>query len=224
MRNYSIAIDGPAGAGKSSVAKAIAKKLNFVYVDTGAMYRAFGLYYLRKGISLEMEEDVNKEVSNVTIEMINKDDGVKIYLNGDDVTTAIRTEEASRGASKVSVYPMVREKMVKLQQEIAKKTNVIMDGRDIGTVVLPNATLKIYLTASTDVRAERRYLEQTEKGIKVDLSEIKKDIEERDYRDMHRSTSPLKQADDAILVDTSDMNKEEVIEEILNLCRKKDIL
>ncbi len=223
MKNFSIAIDGPAGAGKSTVAKEIAKRLKFIYIDTGAMYRAFGLYYLKNNISLDNEEDVNKYVSQVTIEMENQAGENKLFLNQEDVTKEIRTEEASRGASKVSVYPMVREKMVELQQEMASKNNVVMDGRDIGTVVLPHATLKIYLTASVEVRAERRYKEQTEKGMDVNLDDIKKDIEERDYRDMHRETSPLKQASDAILVDTSSMNKDEVISEILKLCQDRGI-
>ena len=223
MKNFSIAIDGPAGAGKSTVAKEIAKRLNFIYIDTGAMYRAFGLYYLKNNISLDNEDDVNKYVSSVTIEMENKDGENKLFLNQEDVTKEIRTEEASRGASKVSVYPKVREKMVELQQEMASKNNVVMDGRDIGTVVLPEATLKIYLTASVLVRAERRYKEQMEKGMDVNLEDIKKDIEERDYRDMNRETSPLKQASDAILVDTSSMNKDEVITEILKLCQDRGI-
>lgn len=223
MKKFSIAIDGPAGAGKSTVAKEIAKRLNFIYIDTGAMYRAFGLYYLKNNISLDNEEDVNKYVSLVTIEMENQDGENKLFLNQEDVTKEIRTEEASRGASKVSVYPKVREKMVELQQEIASKNNVVMDGRDIGTVVLPEATLKIYLTASVLVRAERRYKEQMEKGMDVNLEDIKKDIEERDYRDMNRETSPLKQASDAILVDTSSMNKDEVISEILKLCQDRGI-
>ncbi len=223
MKNYSIAIDGPAGAGKSSVSKEIAKRLGIVYIDTGAMYRAFGLYYLKNNLSLDEEEVVNMNVSNVVIELKNEDEETKIYLNQEDVTTEIRTEGASVGASKVSVYPKVREKMVKLQQEIACKSSVIMDGRDIGTVVLPNATLKIYLTASVDERAKRRYKEQLLKGMDVKLEDIKKDIEERDYRDMHRETSPLKQADDAILLDTSNLTQEEVIEEILKLCRERDI-
>lgn len=223
MKNFSIAIDGPAGAGKSTVAREIAKRLNFIYIDTGAMYRAFGLYYLKNNISLDNEEDVNKYVSLVTIEMENQDGENKLFLNQEDVTKEIRTEEASRGASKVSVYPKVREKMVELQQEMASKNNVVMDGRDIGTVVLPQATLKIYLTASVLVRAERRYKEQMEKGMEVNLEDIKKDIEERDYRDMNRETSPLKQASDAILVDTSSMNKDEVISEILKLCQDRGI-
>ena len=155
--------------------------------------------------------------------MENQDGENKLFLNQEDVTKEIRTEEASRGASKVSVYPKVREKMVELQQEMASKNNVVMDGRDIGTVVLPEATLKIYLTASVLVRAERRYKEQMEKGMDVNLEDIKKDIEERDYRDMNRETSPLKQASDAILVDTSSMNKDEVISEILKLCQDRGI-
>lgn len=221
MKNFNIAIDGPAGAGKSTVAKEIAKRLNFVYIDTGAMYRAFGLYYLKKGISLDNEEDVDRYLNDVNIEMENNAGIIKLFLNKEDVTTAIRTEEASRGASKVSVYSEVREKMVELQRKMAKKTSVVMDGRDIGTVVLPNANLKIYLTASVEERAKRRYLEQTEKGMNVNLEDIKKDIEERDYRDMHRDVSPLKQASDAVLIDTSNITQEEVVEKILKLCKDR---
>ncbi len=221
--NYSIAIDGPAGAGKSTVAKEIAKRLGFIYIDTGAMYRAFGLYYLNNGLSLDDEELVNSKVSLVKIEMKNIDGENKIYLNNEDISLDIRTEEASRGASKVSVYTHVREKMVELQQEMALKNSVVMDGRDIGTVVLPNANLKVYLTASVEERAKRRYLEQTKKGMKVNLEDIKKDIEERDYRDMNRSVSPLKQASDAILIDTTNMEIEEVINKILNLCKDRGI-
>ena len=221
--NYSIAIDGPAGAGKSTVAKEIAKRLGFIYIDTGAMYRAFGLYYLNNGLSLDDEELVNSKVSLVKIEMKNIDGENKIYLNNEDVSLDIRTEEASRGASKVSVYTRVREKMVELQQEMALKNSVVMDGRDIGTVVLPNANLKVYLTASVEERGKRRYLEQTKKGMNVNLEDIKKDIEERDYRDMNRSVSPLKQARDAILIDTTNMEIEEVINKILNLCKDRGI-
>ncbi len=221
MKNFNIAIDGPAGAGKSTVAKEIAKRLNFVYIDTGAMYRAFGLYYLKKGISLDNEEDVDRYLNDVNIEMENNAGIIKLFLNKEDVTTAIRTEEASRGASKVSVYSEVREKMVELQRKMAKKTSVVMDGRDIGTVVLPDADLKIYLTASVEERAKRRYLEQTEKGMNVNLEDIKKDIEERDYRDMHRDVSPLKQASDAVLIDTSNITQEEVVEKILKLCKDR---
>ena len=221
--NYSIAIDGPAGAGKSTVAKEIAKRLGFIYIDTGAMYRAFGLYYLNNGLSLDDEELVNSKVSLVKIEMKNIDGENKIYLNNEDISLDIRTEEASRGASKVSVYTHVREKMVELQQEMALKNSVVMDGRDIGTVVLPNANLKVYLTASVEERAKRRYLEQTKKGMKVNLEDIKKDIEERDYRDMNRSVSPLKQASDAILIDTTNMEIEDVINKILNLCKDRGI-
>lgn len=221
MKNFNIAIDGPAGAGKSTVAKEIAKRLNFVYIDTGAMYRAFGLYYLKKGISLDNEEDVDRYLNDVNIEMENNAGIIKLFLNKEDVTTAIRTEEASRGASKISVYSEVREKMVELQRKMAKKTSVVMDGRDIGTVVLPDADLKIYLTASVEERAKRRYLEQTEKGMNVNLEDIKKDIEERDYRDMHRDVSPLKQASDAVLIDTSNITQEEVVEKILKLCKDR---
>ncbi len=219
MKKISIAIDGPAGAGKGTIAKLLAKKLGYVYIDTGAMYRATGLYYSKQNIDFSDENKINELIDNVDIKMTYDAGILKVYLNSEDVTEEIRTEEASRGASKVSVFPKVREKMVKLQQQMAESLNVIMEGRDIGTVVLPNATLKIFLTASVEVRAERRYKEQIEKGMDVTLEAIKKDIEERDYRDSHRETSPLKQAHDAIVVDSSNMTIDEVVESILKLIK-----
>ncbi len=219
MKKISIAIDGPAGAGKGTIAKLLAKKLGFIYVDTGAMYRAVGLYYTRLGIDFTDEEKIKELLDNIKINMTYDTGNLRVYLNNEEVTLDIRTEEASRGASKVSVFPCVREKMVKLQQEMALKSHVVMEGRDIGTVVLPDATLKIFLTASTDVRAKRRFKEQKEKGLDVNLEDIKKDIEERDERDSNRETSPLKRASDAILVDSSDMTIDEVVNHILKLLK-----
>ena len=217
MKKYfNLAIDGPAGAGKSTIAKEVAKRLNFIYVDTGAMYRAVGLYYINKKIDVTNEEEVNKEIDNINVEVKILDDGIKLFLNGEDVTDKIRTPEVSDSASKVSVHKLVRERMVAMQQEIAKKNNIVMDGRDIGTVVLPNADLKIYLTASVEERANRRYKEYIDKGEEADLEQIKKDIEERDYRDMHRDISPLREAEDAVHLDSTGMAIEEEISYIMD--------
>jgi len=217
MKKYfNLAIDGPAGAGKSTIAKEVAKRLGFIYVDTGAMYRAVGLYYINKNIDVENEEEVNKVLDDINVEFKIMDDGIKLFLNGDDITDKIRTQEVSNAASKVSVHKLVREKMVSMQQEIAKKNNIVMDGRDIGTVVLPDADLKIFLTASVEERANRRYKEYIDKGLEADLEQIKKEIEERDYRDTHRDNSPLREADDAIHLDSTGMEIEEEINYILD--------
>lgn len=219
--SYSIAIDGPAGAGKSTIAKMIAKKRELIYVDTGAMYRAMALYLIRKGIKPEESERISAECENadITIRYENKEQVV--YLNGENVNAYLRTEEVGNMASKSSVNPKVREKLVSLQQKLAATAEVIMDGRDIGTVVLPNADVKIYLTASSAVRAKRRFDELVAKGEAPDLAEIEADIIERDHRDMNREISPLKQADDAILVDTSYMTIEEVVDRIIEISDEK---
>lgn len=219
--SFSIAIDGPAGAGKSTIAKKIAKELNLIYVDTGAMYRAMALFMIRNQINPDHEEAITKtcELADITIRY---EDGVQVvYLNGENVNPYLRTEEVGNMASKSSVNKRVREKLVELQRKLAESTDVIMDGRDIGTCVLKNANVKIYLTASSEVRAQRRFLELTQKGETCDFDAIKKDIEERDYRDMHREFSPLKQAEDAIVVDSSNMNIEEVVAEIIKISNKK---
>lgn len=219
--SYNVAIDGPAGAGKSTIAKAVAKKMNLIYVDTGAMYRAMALFMIREGISSDDVAGIVAKCKEADI-TIGYEDGVQVvYLNGENVNPYLRTEEVGNMASATSVQPAVREKLVELQQELAAKSDCIMDGRDIGTCVLPNAQVKIYLTASSAVRAKRRYDELTAKGEFCDLAKIQADIEERDYRDMHREHSPLKQADDAIRVDTSDMGIEEVIAKLLNFVRDK---
>ena len=206
---FNLAIDGPAGAGKSTIAKLVAKELGYIYVDTGAMYRAVALYYINNNIDVTNEEEVNKLINDINVEFKIIDDNIRLFLNGEDVTDKIRTPEVSDGASKVSVHKLVRERMVSMQQEIAKKNNIVMDGRDIGTVVLPNADVKIYLTASVEERANRRYKEYIEKGEEADLEQIKKDIEERDYRDTHRENSPLREADDAIHMDSTGMEIDE---------------
>lgn len=214
MKKINIAIDGPAGAGKSTIAKALAKQLNIVYVDTGAMYRAIGLYFSRKQVAKDDVETVERECANIDVSIGYEDGEQIVYLNGENVNGLIRTPEAGMMASAFSVHKKVREKMVELQQALAKKTSVVMDGRDIGTVVLPEAEVKIYLTASSSVRAKRRYNELVQKGIDCDLEQLKKEIEERDYQDMTREVSPLKKAEDAIELDTSDLWIEEVIEKM----------
>ncbi len=216
---YNIAIDGPAGAGKSTIAKIVAKELGFIYVDTGAMYRTMALACIRAGIQAEKENEIIANCQNVKVELKYEDGLQKIYLNNEDVSTEIRKEEVGNMASAIAVYGPVREILVKMQQEIAASNNVVMDGRDIGTAVLPNADLKIYLTASVETRALRRYKELVEKGQKCDIKQIEADIADRDYRDMNRDVSPLKQADDAVLVDSSEMDIKQVVETITKLVK-----
>ena len=218
---YSIAIDGPAGAGKSTIAKTIAKKLEFIYVDTGAMYRAMALYFIRHEINPKDEEAINKACPDIHVS-INYEDGVQqVLLNGENVNGLIRTEEVGNMASKTSAYKMVRATLLDLQRDLAKTANILMDGRDIGTNILPDADVKIYLTASVETRAKRRFDELQAKGQECDLTKIQEDIRARDHRDMTRETAPLKQADDAVLVDSSDMNIEEVTDAILAICADK---
>ncbi|MCI6165429.1 MAG: (d)CMP kinase [Lachnospira sp.] len=222
--SYSVAIDGPAGAGKSTIAKMLSKEMGYIYVDTGAMYRAMAVYFSQNGIDPDNEEMINEAVKNVDIVIEYKDGAQQVILNGVNVTSLLRTEETGKMASKTSKYAAVRSKLVELQRNLAKSTDVLMDGRDIGTTVLPDAFVKIYLTASTEARAKRRYDELVEKGEKCDYEEIKKDIESRDYQDMHREISPLRKADDAVLVDTSDMGIEEVINTIKKIIEDKKSL
>ncbi|MBO4291252.1 MAG: (d)CMP kinase [Lachnospiraceae bacterium] len=218
--SYNIAVDGPAGAGKSTIAKAVAKKKGIVYVDTGAMYRAMALFMIRSKVDPQNTELVVEKCKEADI-TLGYEDGVQVvYLNGENVNAFLRTEEVGNMASTISVIGEVRKNLVEKQKALAATTDCIMDGRDIGTCVLPGADLKIYLTASSLVRARRRYDELAAKGEACDLEKIKADIEERDYRDMHREISPLKQAEDAILVDTSDMTVDEVISKILELSEK----
>ena len=208
---YSVAIDGPAGAGKSTIAKLISREMGYIYVDTGAMYRAMAVYFSKNKVNPEDESAINEAVKNVDIKIEYQNGEQQVILNGENVTGLLRTEETGNMASKTSKYKEVRSKLVELQRELAKTTDVVMDGRDIGTTVLPDAFVKIYLTASSDARAKRRYDELMAKGEQCDLSAIKEDIEKRDYQDMHREISPLKQAEDAVLLDTSDMNIEQVV-------------
>jgi len=216
MTHFSIAIDGPAGAGKSTIAKSIAKQLGFIYVDTGAMYRAMALYFLQNHIAACDSTLIEKSCSDVDVTIEYKNGEQIVVLNGENVNGLIRTEEVGNMASASSVNKTVRLKLVELQQGLARKANVVMDGRDIGTYVLPNANLKIYLTASSKERARRRWAELKEKGIVADVYDIEKDIIERDHRDMTREFAPLKQAEDAIYLDSSDMTIDVVIEKIMN--------
>lgn len=218
---FNIAIDGPAGAGKSTIAKRVAKELGFIYVDTGAMYRAIALYFLQNQIDASDEETVREALNGIQVSIAYENGEQQILLNGENVTGSIRREEVGNMASVTSAYPAVRKKLLSLQQELAASADVIMDGRDIGTCVLPKAPLKIYLTASVKTRAKRRYEELTEKKIPCNIEEICKDIEERDYRDMHRDVSPLCQAEDAVLVDSSDMTIQEVTDAIVVYARER---
>ncbi len=215
-----IAIDGPAGAGKSTIAKAVAKELEFIYVDTGAMYRAMALYLIRKGILPEEKERMEEACENAEISIVYENGAQQVILDGENVTEYLRQEEVGNMASVSSANPKIREKLVELQRVLASKENVVMDGRDIGTCVLPHADVKIYLTASARTRALRRRKELEEKGIACVLEEIEADINDRDYRDMHRDISPLKQAEDAVLLDSSNMNITEVKDEIIRLYKE----
>ena len=215
-----IAIDGPAGAGKSTIAKKVAATLGFIYVDTGAMYRAMALYMIKEGINPGETNKIVDKCKSADITIKHENGEQVVYLNGENVNGLIRTEEVGNMASSVSVIGFVRQKLVELQQKLANETDVVMDGRDIGTVVLPNADLKIYLTASSKVRAERRYKELTEKGVSCNIDDIERDIVERDYRDMHREISPLKQAEDAVLIDSSNYTIEEVAKKIIDCYSK----
>ena len=212
-----IAIDGPAGAGKSTIAKKVAKELGFIYVDTGAMYRAMALYMIKEGVGGNEREKIAETCTSADITIKHENGEQIVLLNGENVNGLIRTEEVGNMASAISTIGIVREKLVELQQKLAETTDVVMDGRDIGTVVLPKASLKIYLTASSKVRADRRFKELSAKGVKCNIDEIEKDIIDRDYRDMHRDISPLKQAEDAVLIDSSELTIDEVADKIISL-------
>ena len=218
---HNIAIDGPAGAGKSTVAKKVAKELSFVYVDTGAMYRAMALYLLRKGVNREDPDEIGEACQNAEISIEYQNGEQIVLLDGENVNAHLRTEEVSAMASVSSAVPRVREKLLDLQRKLARTMSVVMDGRDIGTTILPDADVKIYLTASSLTRARRRYLEYQEKGEPGDLAEIQKTIEERDQRDMTREISPLCQAEDAVLVDSSELTIDETVEKILSVYHSK---
>jgi cytidylate kinase len=221
---YNIAIDGPAGAGKSSIAKALSKKLGFVYIDTGAMYRAVALFFLENGIKDSSDNEIDNLLDKLDINIKYTDGEQRVFLNNVDVSDKLRQEEIGKLASRFSAVKSVRKKLVALQRKLAKKENVIMDGRDIGTVVLPNADLKIYLSAGSKVRAKRRYLELIEKGFDraaLDEKAIENEIIKRDEADMNREISPLKKAEDAYCLDTSDMTFDEVVSKILDMVEKE---
>ena len=219
--SFNVAIDGPAGAGKSTIAKRVAKQLGFIYVDTGAMYRAMALYLLKNNVDKEDADAIGTKCQEADISIRYENAEQIVLLNGENVNGFIRTEEVGNMASVSSANPLLREKLVELQKKLASEADVIMDGRDIGTCVLPNADVKIYLTASSKVRAERRFKELEAKGVACDLQQIEADIIERDHRDMTREHSPLKQAEDAIFVDSSDMTIDEVVNKICALAQEK---
>ncbi len=221
MNVINIAIDGPAGAGKSTISKRVAKHLGFIYVDTGALYRTVGLNALRLGLDTKNAEDVIKTLDTVKVSLRFIDGEQRVFLCDEDVSDAIRTPEASMAASNVSAIPAVRDFLFSLQQDIAANSDCIMDGRDIGTVVLPDAKVKIFLTASAEKRAERRYKELTEKGISDTYENVLAEIIQRDYNDSHRETAPLKQADDAILVDTSNLTLDQSFEAVLRTVKER---
>ena len=218
---YNIAIDGPAGAGKSTIARRVARELSFIYVDTGAMYRAMALYLLRKEVNRDDTEQIGNICQDAEISIEYKNGEQIVLLNGENVNSYLRTEEVGNMASVSSAVPRVREKLLSLQRKLAKDMSVVMDGRDIGTTILPDADVKIYLTASSLTRAKRRYLELQEKGTVCNLDDIQKDIEERDQRDMSREISPLRQAEDAVLVDSSNLTIQQVVDRILQIFRSK---
>ena len=219
----SIAIDGPSGAGKSTIARKVAEKLSFIYVDTGAMYRSMALYFIRHDIAAQDEEKIAAACPDIDVSIVYQDGEQQVILNGENVNGLIRTEQVSMMTSDTSKYPVVREKLLSLQRGLAEKENVIMDGRDIGTCVLPNADVKIYLTASAAERARRRYKEQTERGVDCDIKEIERDIIARDEQDMNREVAPLRQAEDAVLVDSSDMTIDQVVDEIIRIYQEKTV-
>ena len=221
MEQYSIAIDGPAGSGKSSVSKEIAKILNIVYIDTGAMYRTVGLYCLRNHINLDNAEEIEKALQNIDMKITLSEGKQTIYLNGEDVTETIRTQQAGKAASDVAVIYAVREKLVQIQRELSKGHSVIMDGRDIGTNVLPHATVKIYLNASVEQRTNRRCHELMLLGKEYDKKRIEYEIIQRDENDKNRKYNPLKKAEDAIEIDNSNMDMEQTIKTILNIIKQK---
>lgn len=218
-----IAIDGPAGAGKSTIARAVAKELDYIYVDTGAMYRAIAYYLLTNEIAVEDSDALSRALEYVSVTIRYEDNTQQVYLNGENVTKHLRTEAVGNMASVSSAKPQVREALLELQRTLAREHNVVMDGRDIGTNVLPDAQVKIYLTASSKERARRRYTELIQKGEQADIAQIEKDIIERDTRDMNREIAPLKQAEDAVYIDSSDMQIDEVTEAIKKLVLEENV-
>lgn len=218
---FNIAIDGPAGAGKSSIAREVSRRLGFIYVDTGALYRTVALNAIRQGIPVEDRDAVIHSLDSADIQLAFADGEQQVLLNGENVSSQIRTEEVSAGASKVSAIPKVREFLFDLQRTIAEKNNCLMDGRDIGTVVLPHADLKVFLTASPEERAMRRYKQNLERGMEADYDRILQEVNQRDYQDTHREIAPLKQAEDAVLLDTTDMTFDEVVNTLMKLVEER---
>lgn len=216
-----VAIDGPAGAGKSTIAKAAAKELGFIYVDTGALYRTVGVNALRNKVNMESDEDISSVLPSTQVQLKFVDGEQRMYLNGEDVSSEIRLPEASMAASRVSAVPKVREFLFDLQRDLAKKNNCIMDGRDIGTVVLPDAKVKIFLTASPECRADRRYKELCQKGVEVNYDDVLSDIVKRDYNDSHRAVAPLKPAEDSVYLDTSELDLQQSIDAVINIIKEK---
>lgn len=216
----SVAIDGPVGAGKSTIARAVAEKMGFIYCDTGALYRSVGLFCVRDGADLDSPCEIAGRLPRIGLKIRLVDGTQRVFLNGEDVSDKIRTADISTAASKVSAVPEVRAALLGIQRDIAKTENVIMDGRDIGTVVLPDADVKIFLTASAEIRAKRRYDERIGKGAKVTYEETLKDVNERDYRDMNRETAPLRRADDAVEADTSELDFSQSVELVCGIIRK----
>ena len=219
-KHIAVAIDGPVGAGKSSIARAAAARLGYIYCDTGALYRSVGLYCRRNGVDLKNADEIAAQLGKIKLEIRLVDGTQHVFLNDEDVSEEIRLPEISMAASAVSAVPAVRAALLDLQRNVAANNSAIMDGRDIGTVVLPNAEVKIFLTASPEIRAKRRYDELVAKGKDVKFDDVLRELNERDYADMHRETAPLKQADDAVLVDTTDMSIDEVIDFVLNKMEK----
>ena len=218
---YNIAIDGPAGAGKSTIAKLVAKELGYIYVDTGALYRAIGLFALKNGVDLCQQNQVEQMLSNVQIELVFLEGEQHVFLCGTDVSQEIRTPEVSMAASQVSAIPAVRDFLFDLQRDMSKKHSVIMDGRDIGTVVLPHAQVKIFLTASPEERARRRFEELKQKGSQSSYEEVLKDLKQRDYQDSHREIAPLRPAEDAIEVDTTGLSLQQSVDRIIMLIKER---
>lgn len=217
---YNVAIDGPAGAGKSTIAKQVAKEKGYIYVDTGAMYRALAVHFIEQKINPEDTQKIADACKDADVKIQYENGEQQVYLNDKNITSRLRKEEVGNMASKVSAVPEVRAHLLNLQKELARKNDVVMDGRDIGTCVLPEADVKIFLTASVETRAKRRYKELEEKGVPCNLEEIKKDIQERDERDCTRKIAPLVQAKDAVLIDSSDMTIEEVVRAITDRCKR----
>ena len=221
-KGLTIAIDGPSGAGKSTVARALAKRLGYIYIDTGAMYRSVALRVKKKSISPEDESAVSQLASSLHLTLIPEGEQIRVFCDGQDVTEAIRTPEISRLASHISKQKAVREALVRMQREMGKEGGVILEGRDIGTVVFPDAEVKFYLDAEGDERARRRYEEMVDKGVKVDLKETQEELVQRDHHDMHRIHSPLKKANDAIYIDSTHRSVEEIVEEMTRIAKSKD--